>query len=57
MEDFIKSWNHSEPVSSKQFITEYFEWCKANDRPRIQVTQEVMEAVGVGKIIGIPKKE
>jgi hypothetical protein len=57
MDDFLAQRQSSEIVSSKQFIIEYFDWCKINDRPRTPVTREVLEVVGPGRIIGIPKKE
>lgn len=57
MDDFLAQRRSSELVSSKQFITEYFDWCQINDRPRTPVTREVLDVVGPGRIIGIPKKE
>jgi len=57
MDDFLAQRRTSELVSSKQFMIEYFDWCKSNDRPRTPVTQEVLEDVGPGRIVGIPKKE
>lgn len=57
MDDFLAQRRTSELVSSKQFMIEYFDWCKSNDRPRTPVTPEVLEGVGPGRIVGIPKKE
>ena len=57
MDDFLAQRRSSELVSSKQFITEYFDWCQIHDRPRTPVTREVLDVVGPGRIIGIPKKE